>query len=55
MYFIIKSLVLTNGKDKTYDLIFVIINQLIKIIYYKLMKVTINTSGSLNIMVKIIV
>ncbi len=37
--------VLTNWKGETYDSIFVIVNKLTKIVHYKPVKVTINTTG----------
>lgn len=36
-------LILIHLKNKNYDFILVIINQIIKIIYYKLIKIIINT------------
>lgn len=40
--FMIGLLVSMNRKDKIYHLILIIINQLIKIIYFKLIKLTMN-------------
>lgn len=45
MDLVIAFLVLTNYKDEIYNFILIIVNQLIKIIYYKPVKVIINTSS----------
>ena len=42
-------------KSKTYDSILVIINKLIKIIYDKLVKVTINTASLAEVIIKVVV
>lgn len=47
--------VLTNKKDEIYDSIFVIVNQLIKIVCYKPIKVTINILNLAEIMIKVVV
>lgn len=44
-----------NLKDKSYDSILVIINQLIKMIYYKLIKITINKLGLTKVIIDIII
>lgn len=46
--------VFLNKKSKTYDLILVIINWLIKIVYYKLLKVIINALDLVQIIIDII-
>lgn len=53
--FIKKLLLLTNKKRKSYILIFVIVNYLIEIIYYKLVKIIINVLGLIKIIINIIV
>lgn len=47
--------VFTNWKGETYDLILVIINQLKKIIYYKPIKVSIDASALIEIIIKMII
>lgn len=42
-YFMIELFISINWKDEIYNLILIIINQLIKIIYYKSIKITINS------------
>lgn len=42
MDFVIELPIFTNWKDETYDLILVIINQLTKMVNYKLVNITIN-------------
>ena len=44
-----KLLFFTNWKSKTYDLILVIIDWLIKMIYYKLVKIIINAFGTAKV------
>lgn len=53
--FVIRLLILTNWKSKTYNSILIIINWLIKIIYYKLVKNTINTAGLAKVTFNMIV
>lgn len=43
MNFITGLLILTNWKKESYNFIFVIINQFTKMVYYKSIKITINT------------
>lgn len=43
MDFVTGLRVSTNWKGKSYDLILVIVNWLTKMVYYKLVKITINT------------
>ena len=42
----------TNWKGETYDLILVIVNWLMKMIYYKPVMVTINASGLAKVIIK---
>lgn len=51
----IKLSSLANSKGNSYDLILVIINQLIKIIYYKLVKVTIDALILVKVILDIII
>ena len=53
--FITNLLILTDWKGNSYDLIFVIINKLTKMIYYKLVKITINIPGLVKVIVNIVV
>ena len=46
--------ILTNQKDKGYNSILVIINWLIKIIYYKLIKVKINVLDLIKVILNIL-
>lgn len=55
MDFVTKFRVLINRKDKSYNLILVIINQLTKIIYYKLVKIIINVPDLAIVIIDIIV
>ena len=55
MDFVTKLPVSTNWKDETYDSILVIVNRLIKMIYYKLVKVTINVPGLTKVIIKVVV
>ena len=48
-------LILTDWKGNMYDLIFVIVNWLTKMVYYKPVKVTIDASGLAKIIIKIVV
>ena len=45
----------TDKKRDSYDLIFVIVDWLIKLVYYKSVKVTINTSSFAEIIIDIVV
>ena len=53
--FVTELLILTNQKGNNCDSIRVIIDQLIKIVYYKLVKVTINTPGLAEVIINVIV
>lgn len=55
MDFVIGLSISTNWKDKSYDSIFVIIDRLTKMVYYKLVKVTINAPGFAEIIINIVV
>lgn len=55
MDFVTKLPILLNWKGKTYDSIFVIINRLSKLIYYKPVKVTIDTSALAEVITKMLV
>ena len=55
MDFITKLFIFTNKKNETYNSILVIVNRLIKMIYYKLVKVTINALALAEIIISIIV
>ena len=47
--------ILTNWKDESYNSVLVIINQLTKIVYYKLVKVTINALGLAKVILDVVV
>lgn len=55
MNFVIKLPISTNLKSKTNDLILVIVNELTKMIYYKPIKVTINTPGLVEVIIKAVI
>lgn len=44
-----------NWKGKTYDFILVIIDQLVKMIYYKLVKITLDALGVVKVVINRIV
>lgn len=49
-------LVLTNGKDESYNSIFIIVNPLIKIVHYQPVKISIDTPTTLaKVIINIIV
>ena len=48
-------LISADWKDDKYDLILVIVDQLTKMVYFKLIKVTIDVLGLANIIINIIV
>lgn len=54
MDFVTGFLIAANKKVKTYDLILVIVNRLIKIIYYKPVKVIINISSLVQLIINVI-
>lgn len=51
MDFVIDPSISTNWKDNNYDLILVIIDCLIKIVYYKPIKIMIDASGLIKVMI----
>ncbi len=53
--FVTELLVSTNWKSETYDSILVIINKLTKIVYYKPVKVIINSLSLVEIIIKVVV
>ena len=55
MNFIIGLLVSINSKGKSYNSILVIVNRLTKIVYYELVKITINTPGLAKVIFNMIV
>ncbi len=55
MNFVICLLVFTNLKDESYKLIFVIIDCLVKLVYYKSIKITIDVSGLAEVIINMIV
>ncbi len=55
MKFVIDLLISTDYKDKSYNLILVIINYLIKIVYYKLIKIMINALSLAEVIINIVI
>lgn len=55
MGFVIRLPISTNWKGKNYDFILVIVDQLLKIVYYELLKITINVSGLVKIIIDMVV
>ena len=55
MDFITGLLILANWKNDSYNSIFIIIDQLIKIVYYILVKVTINALGLAKVIINVII
>ena len=55
MNFIINLPILTNWKKNRYDSILVIIDQLIKMVYYKLIKVIINALSLVKIIIDVVI
>ena len=47
--------ILTDWKGDSYDLILVIVDWLTKMVYYKLVKVIINASGLVEIIINLVV
>ncbi len=47
--------ILANWKNNSYDLILVIINRLIKMVYYKPVKVTIDVSDLAQVIINVVV
>lgn len=42
-----------NSKSNSYNLILIIVGRLIKMVYYKLVKVTINTASHIEVIINI--
>ncbi len=55
MDFVTRLLVSTNWKGQTYNLILVIVNRLTKMVHYEPIKVTIDISGRVEIIIEVIV
>lgn len=55
MNFIIRLLIIRDKKGENYDLIFIIIKWLIKIIYYKPVKITINTLSFIKFIINLMI
>lgn len=55
MNFVTKLPVFTNSKGKTYDLTLIIVNKLIKIVYYELIKVTIDLFDRIKVIINTVV
>ena len=55
MDFVTGLQVLTDGKGKSYDSILVIVDRLIKMVNYKLVKITINTPGLAEVIIDVVV
>lgn len=54
MDFVIELPISTNWKGKTYDLIVVIVDWLIKIVYYEPIKITINAPTLSGVIIEVI-
>lgn len=50
-----RFLVFTDRKDNKYDLIFVIVNWFIKIVYYKPLKITINVLNFRKVIIDFVI
>ena len=55
MDFVTELPILTDWKGKSYDLIFVIVDRLTKMVYYKLIKITINAPGLTKVIIVVMV
>lgn len=55
MDFITGLLLSADYKDNSYDLIFVIINRLTKMVYYKPVKVTIDTARRAEVIIDMVI
>ena len=55
MDFVIGLPILANKKSDSYNLIFVIVDQLIKIVYYELIKVMINIVGLGKVIINMVI
>ena len=55
MDFVTSLPVLINWKEASYDSILVIVNRLIKIVYYKLVKISLNAPRLVKVIIDVIV
>lgn len=55
IHFVIRLIVFTNWKSKSYDSILVIINSLVKMLYYKPIKIKINILGLIKVNIHVII
>ena len=55
MYFMTGFLMSTNWKGDNYDLILVIVDRLIKMVYYESIKITINILDPVKVMINVVV
>ena len=55
MHFVTKLPISTDWKGKSYDSILVIINWLTKMVHYKLVKVTIDASGRVEVILDVVI
>ncbi len=55
MEFVTNFLISANWKDNSYDLILVLIDRLIKIVYYELVKVMIDIPGLAKMIIDVVV
>lgn len=55
MDFVIRLPISTNWKGETYDLVLVIVDQLMKIVYYNPFKVTINAPALAEVIINTVV
>lgn len=54
MNFVISLPILTNWKNKTYNSIFIIVNRPIKMIYYKAVKIIIDASSLMKVIINVV-
>ena len=55
MDFVTNLPILTDWNKDSYDLIFIIVDQLIKIVHYKLVKVTVDALGLAKVIIDVVV
>ena len=55
MDFIMGLPILTDWKGDSYDLIFIIVNRLIKMVYYKSVKITIDALGLAKVIINVVI
>ena len=55
MEFVTGLLVLIDSKSKSYDLILVFVDRFLKMVYYKLVKITINTPNLAEVIIDVVV